>query len=43
MVPGIQKAIDQDEAVVMAPTEKSMRIRVGLYFYSEAEQKEVKP
>jgi hypothetical protein len=43
MVPGIQKAIDQDETVVTSPDQKSMRIRVGLYFYSEAEQKEIKP
>ncbi len=43
LVPQIQRAIDDDKDAISAGRTESTRLRVGLYFYSEPEQKDQKP
>jgi hypothetical protein len=43
LVPQIQTSIDEDKEAINAGRTKSSRLRVGLYFYSEPEQKDQNP
>jgi Family of unknown function (DUF6502) len=42
LVPQIQRSIDEDRVVLKDSQLPSQRIRIGLYFYTEAEQREPK-
>ncbi len=43
LVPQIQRSIDEDRPLLKDSQQPSQRIRIGLYFYSEAEQREPTP
>jgi Family of unknown function (DUF6502) len=43
LVPQIQRSIDEDRSVLKESQLPSQRIRIGLYFYTEAEQREPSP
>jgi hypothetical protein len=43
LVPQIQRSIDEDKDAIQQEGVKPNRLRVGLYFYSEPEQKDEKP